>query len=59
MPGYGQRELKKGLSGEDVTELQIRLAGFRGTLPDGIFGSGTELQVVSFQSDFMNLSKPI
>lgn len=55
---YAERELKKGLTGEDVTELQIRLAGFRGTLPDGIFGPGTELQVVSFQRDFMNRSKP-
>jgi hypothetical protein len=58
MPGYGQRELAKGLSGEDVVELQIRLAGFRGTVPDGVFGPGTELQVVCFQHDFMNLPKP-
>ena len=46
------------MNGEDVSELQIRLAGFRGTLPDGILGPGTELQVVSFQRDYMNLSKP-
>lgn len=58
MPSYGQRELKKGLAGEDVTELQIRLAGFRGTLPDGKFGSGTELQVVSFQHDYMKHGHP-
>ena len=57
MPSYGDRELNKGLRGADVTELQMRLAGFRGTLPDGIFGSGTELQVVNFQRDYMNLSE--
>jgi len=41
---YGDRELKKGTKGLDVRELQIRLAGFRGTMPDGDFGPGTELQ---------------
>lgn len=55
---YGERDLEKGLSGEDVTELQIRLAGFRGTLPDGAFGPGTELQVVAFQRDYMKLVAP-
>ena len=54
MPSYGDRELKRGLRGADVTELQMRLAGFRGTLPDGIYGSGTELQVVAFLQDYMN-----
>jgi putative peptidoglycan binding protein len=58
MPAYGERELKKDLTGEDVIELQVRLAGFRGTLPDGKFGPGTELQVARFQTDYMNLSKP-
>jgi len=55
---YGERELYKGLKGQDVIELQMRLAGFRGTIPDGKFGPGTELQVVQFQKDYMNISQP-
>ncbi|MFH1985254.1 MAG: peptidoglycan-binding domain-containing protein [Pseudomonadota bacterium] len=55
---YGERELKKGLSGEDIVELQTRLAGFRGTIPDGQFGPSTELQVVSFQKDYMKKARP-
>lgn len=55
---YGTRILKKDDAGPDVVELQIRLAGFRGTLPDGDFGSGTELQVVCFQRDFMKVATP-
>ena len=51
---YGERELKRDCKGADVAELQIRLAGFRGTVPDGDFGPGTERQVMSFQLDFMN-----
>jgi len=50
---YGRRELKRGAEGADVVELQIRLAGFRGTVPDGDFGPGTERQVMSFQHDYM------
>lgn len=50
---FGQRELRRGDDGPEVVELQIRLAGFRGTLPDGDFGPGTELQVARFQQDFM------
>lgn len=57
-PGYGERELRNGDAGPDVVELQTRLAGFRGTLPDGDFGPGTERQVRSFQRDFMKLSEP-
>jgi hypothetical protein len=55
---YGQRVLKRGLHGSDVEELQIRLAGFRGTLPDGDFGPATELQVIQFQRDFMGMTDP-
>lgn len=58
MAAFGERDLEKGMRGEDVVELQIRLAGFRGTVPDGIFGPGTELQVVCFQQDFMGIKKP-
>lgn len=50
---FGERELRRDDNGPDVVELQIRLAGFRGTVPDGDFGPGTELQVVRFQQDFM------
>lgn len=50
--------LKRGHKGDAVIELQMRLAGFRGTVPDGDFGPGTELQVMSFQRDFMKLPSP-
>ncbi|MCF8506024.1 MAG: peptidoglycan-binding protein [Caulobacter sp.] len=50
--------LKRGDKGADVIELQMRLAGFRGTLPDGDYGPGTELQVSSFQRDVMGQTKP-
>lgn len=55
---YGERELKRGCKGPDVAELQTRLAGFRGTVPDGDFGPGTERQVMSFQRDYMKLAAP-
>lgn len=55
---YGERELKRGCEGADVAELQLRLAGFRGTVPDGDFGPGTERQVMSFQRDFMGKKRP-
>jgi len=57
-PAYGSRALRTGCNGPDVAELQIRLAGFRGTMPDGDFGGGTVLQVTSFQRDFMKLAAP-
>ena len=55
---YGQQNLSRGSKGQDVRELQMRLAGFRGTVPDGDFGSGTELQVVTFQRDYMKQNQP-
>ena len=55
---YGRRELRRGARGADVVELQMRLAGFRGTVPDGDFGPGTERQVRSFQQDFMGIAPP-
>lgn len=57
-PQYGDRALKRGCKGPDVVELQVRLAGFRGTVPDGDFGPGTERQVMSFQRDFMRMREP-
>jgi hypothetical protein len=55
---FGDTVIRRGDTGPDVVELQIRLAGFRGTVPDGVYGPGTELQVVSFQRDFMKQSQP-
>lgn len=55
---YGSRLLQKNTFGSDAAELQIRLAGFRGTVPDGDFGPGTERQVMSFQRDYMKLRQP-
>lgn len=55
---YGERVLQQGLQGDDVRELQLRLAGFRGTLLDGDFGPGTELQVRCFQKDVMQMTQP-
>jgi hypothetical protein len=54
----GDRTLKRGMQGKDVVELQLRLSGFRGTVWDGDFGPGTELQVVSFQKDYMGGANP-
>ena len=55
---FGSRELSRKMKGEDVAELQIRLAGFRGTAWDGDFGPGTELQVMAFQRDYMERATP-
>ena len=55
---FGSKRLKRGDKNEDVVELQLRLSGFRGTVWDGDFGPGTELQVVSFQRDYMGLENP-
>ena len=41
-----------------MEELQIRLAGFRGTVWDGDFGPGTELQVTTFQKEYMKMADP-
>ena len=54
----GDRELVREDNGDDVVELQMRLAGFRGTTPDGDFGPGTELQVKTFQRDWMGSATP-
>jgi hypothetical protein len=50
--------LKRGDSGPAVVELQMRLAGFRGTVPDGNYGPGTEMQVTSFQKLYMRQTDP-
>ncbi len=55
---YGERVIERRHQGPDVEELQLRLAGFRGTVPDGDFGAGTELQVTKFQQDYMKMAQP-
>jgi hypothetical protein len=55
---FGNVALKREDTGAGVVELQLRLAGFRGTLWDGKFGPGTELQVVCFQRDYMKQAAP-
>ncbi len=55
---YGERTIARGAKGPDVEELQLRLAGFRGTVPDGDFGPLTEMQVLTFQRDVMGLAAP-
>jgi len=55
---FGERTLQRGSKGADVEELQLRLAGFRGTVWDGDFGPGSELQVMTFQKDYMNVGSP-
>ena len=52
------KNLVRGDSGKEVRDLQLRLAGFRGTNWDGQFGPGTELQVLSFQRDYMEMVSP-
>jgi len=55
---YGTRILERGMAGDDVAELQLRLAGFLGTVPDGDFGPATERQVRAFQRDVMGRRRP-
>ena len=50
---FGDRNLQDGDKGADVAELQLRLAGFLGTVWDGDFGPNTEKQVKAFQQDYM------
>jgi hypothetical protein len=52
------KNLAREDSGKEVRELQLRLAGFRGTAWDGQFGPGTELQVITFQKDYMGMEEP-
>lgn len=54
----GDSDLGRGSKGPDVVDLQVCLAGFRGTVPDGDFGSGTELQVLQFQRDYLSDPSP-
>jgi len=55
---FGEQDLVRNDQGPMVEELQIRLAGFRGTIPDGKFGPGTELQVMEFQRNYMRVGRP-
>jgi hypothetical protein len=55
---FNSVNLSRGSKGVAVEELQIRLAGFRGTTWDGDFGPGTELQVITFQKEAMKVEEP-
>lgn len=55
---FNAENLSRGSKGVAVEELQIRLAGFRGTTWDGDFGPGTELQVITFQKEYMKVEDP-
>ena len=55
---FGANTLLRGSNNPEVEELQICLAGFRGTTWDGDFGPGTELQVIAFQTDYMKIDRP-
>jgi hypothetical protein len=55
---FGERSLRINSKGRDVQELQLRLAGFAGTVWDGDFGKKTKNQVVTFQREFMNIANP-
>ena len=55
---YRDRPLAQGDKGDDVVELQMRLAGFKGTVPDGDFGPNTVTQVTTFQSEWMKMAQP-
>lgn len=55
---FGLETLRRGSKGKSVEELQLRLAGFRGSVWDGDFGPGTELQVQNFQREFMGDERP-
>lgn len=56
---FGDTTIQRRDGGTDVVELQLRLSGFRGTIWDGDFGPGTELQVMTFQRDVMNDASPL
>src|SRR5688500_910330 len=55
---FGERRNDRGMRRVDDEELQMRFDGFHGTVPDGGFGPGTELQVVTFQDEYMHMRQP-
>jgi hypothetical protein len=50
--------VEKGDSGEIVEEINIRLSGFGGGVPNSTFDDVTELKVKQFQKDYMNMGTP-
>ncbi|WP_371370949.1 3D domain-containing protein [Sporomusa aerivorans] len=48
----GDQALKAGMNGQDVQELQVRLAdlGYSDVTPDGVFGETTEQAIIHFQN---------
>lgn len=55
---FGKNALYRGAKGAEVEELQLRLAGFYGTVWDGDFGPATEYQVMAFQRLYMKMNNP-
>lgn len=55
---FGSNTLQRGVQGPEVIELQLRLSGFRGAVWDGDYGPATELQVITFQRDYMGMENP-
>lgn len=53
----GQYCIKKGDTGKIVEELNIRLAGFGGTVPEDKFTDRTEKAVKQFQRDYMKVEQ--
>ncbi|KMQ49583.1 hypothetical protein CHISP_3514 [Chitinispirillum alkaliphilum] len=52
------KSYKKGDTGNDVLEINFRLAGFGGVLPDTEFTELTEKGVKQFQRDYMGMDTP-
>src|SRR5271157_4651100 len=50
--------VKKGDSGDIVEEINIRLSGFGGGVPNSTFDDLTESKVKQFQKDYMNMDSP-
>lgn len=53
----GQYCIKKGDKGKIVEEINIRLAGFGGTVPEDKFTDRTEKAVKQFQRDYMKVEQ--
>jgi Putative peptidoglycan binding domain len=50
--------VQKGDSGDIVEEINIRLSGFGGGVPNSTFDDVTELKVKQFQKDYMKIDTP-
>jgi hypothetical protein len=55
---FGEKDIQRRDKSTDIAELQLKLSWFRGTVWDGNFGPGSELQVMAFQRDVMKITTP-